>query len=108
MSKIHPAYHHRKMQSKPLVYLNDDDHEDNNNTCPPPPPSRLIISRLRAIFTMWKKFSMSFQGTDGFTVFDKQGRLVFPVDNYTPRKNRSIASRGSRSGGLVLMDAHGK
>ncbi|XP_060206242.1 protein LURP-one-related 5-like [Lycium barbarum] len=113
MSKIHPAYHHRKLRSKTLVYNNEDERKDNNNNrLPPPPPARLILSRPRAncpsIFTVWKKSSMSFQGTDGFTVFDKQGRLVFRVDNYTRRKNRSIASRGSRSGGLILMDAHGK
>ncbi|KAK4342751.1 hypothetical protein RND71_038567 [Anisodus tanguticus] len=113
MSKIHPTYHHRKLRSKPPVYNNNDDREDNNNNVRlNPPPSRSILSRSQAncpsIFTVWKKSSMSFQGTDGFTVFDKKGRLVFRVDNYTRRKNRSIASRGSRSGGLVLMDAHGK
>ncbi|CAN4106076.1 unnamed protein product [Withania somnifera] len=114
MSKIHPgpAYHHRKLQSKRLVYDKDNDCEDNNNRLPPPRPARLITTRPRvncpSVFTVWKKSSMSFQGTDGFTVFDKQGRLVFRVDNYTRRKNRSIASRGRRSGGLVLLDAHGK
>ncbi|MCD7454164.1 hypothetical protein HAX54_023704 [Datura stramonium] len=114
MSKIHPAYHHRKLQRKPPVY-NDDREDNNNNHLPPPSPSAHIIisSRPRvitcpSIFTVWKKSSMSFQGTDGFTVFDKHGRLVFRVDNYTRRKNRSIASRGSKSGGIVLMDAHGK
>ncbi|KAM3382279.1 protein LURP-one-related 5 [Capsicum galapagoense] len=112
MSKIHPAYHHRKLRSKHHVYNDDHDREDNNiRIFPPLCPTRVIISRPRVncpyIFTVWKKSSMSFQGTDGFTVFDKQGRLVFRVDNYTRRKNRSIASRGSRSGGVVLMDAHG-
>ena len=40
---------------------------------------------------------MSFQGTDGFTVFDPNGTLVFRVDNYS-RKNGY---------GLVLMDGVG-
>nr|XP_004246773.3 protein LURP-one-related 5-like [Solanum lycopersicum] len=110
MSKIHPSYHPKILRRKRLVYNKDDDGEYNNNNRLLPP--RVITSRPRvdspSIFTVWKKSSMSFQGTDGFTVFDKQGRLVFRVDNYTRRKNRAIASRGSRSGGLVLMDAQGK
>lgn len=40
---------------------------------------------------------MSFQGTDGFTVFDRHGRLVFRVDNYS----RNKAAR------LLLMDGAG-
>lgn len=52
--------------------------------------------------TVWKKSSMSFQGTDGFTVFDDRGRLVFRVDNYSRRGQ--CASGG---GGLVLMDGVG-
>lgn len=51
--------------------------------------------------TVWKKSTMSFQGTDGFTVFDQQGKLVFRVDNYS-RKNP-----GGPTGGLVLMDGTG-
>lgn len=57
-----------------------------------------------SVLTVWKKSSMSFQGTDGFTVFDHRGRLVFRVDNYT-RKSWSAASGG---GGLLLMDGTGK
>ncbi|KAF8007586.1 hypothetical protein BT93_K1554 [Corymbia citriodora subsp. variegata] len=53
--------------------------------------------------TVWKKSSMSFQGTDGFTVFDQRGRLVFRVDNYSRRGQ--CASGGG--GGLVLMDGVG-
>ncbi|KAH0632769.1 hypothetical protein KY284_035555 [Solanum tuberosum] len=116
MSKIHPSYHPKNLRCKRLVYNKDDDREYNNNNRLPPLPlprlARVITSRPQvnspSIFTVWKKSSMSFQGTDGFTVFNKQGRLVFRVDNYTRRKNRAIASRGSRSGGLVLMDAQGK
>ncbi|CAL5351655.1 unnamed protein product [Camellia sinensis] len=57
------------------------------------------------VLTVWKRSSMSFQGTDGFTVFDSSsGRLVFRVDNYS-RKDRF----GCRGGlGLVLMDGSGK
>lgn len=51
--------------------------------------------------TVWKRSSMSFQGTDGFTVFDQQGRLVFRVDNYS-RNHRCVAASG-----LVLMDGAG-
>ncbi|KAF5737325.1 putative GTP binding protein [Tripterygium wilfordii] len=53
------------------------------------------------LLTVWKRSSMSFQGTDGFTVFDQHGRLVFRVDNYS-RKNGFVAG-----GGLVLMDGAG-
>ncbi|KAA8517581.1 hypothetical protein F0562_017789 [Nyssa sinensis] len=48
-----------------------------------------------SVLTVWKRSSMSFQGTDGFTVFDKHGRLAFRVDNYT-RKNPCV------TGGLIL------
>ncbi|CAK7343426.1 unnamed protein product [Dovyalis caffra] len=50
-----------------------------------------------SVLTVWKRSSMSFQGTDGFTVFDPHGTLVFRVDNYS-RKNGY---------GLVLMDGVG-
>ncbi|KAI3437455.1 uncharacterized protein J3R85_005201 [Psidium guajava] len=52
--------------------------------------------------TVWKKSSMSFQGTDGFTVFDQRGGLVFRVDNYS-RKGQCAHG----GGGLVLMDGVG-
>ena len=54
-----------------------------------------------SVLTVWKKSSMSFQGTDGFTVFDSTGRLAFRVDNYS-RKNSCV------KGGLVLMDGAGR
>ncbi|KAK1322555.1 Protein LURP-one-related 8 [Acorus calamus] len=54
-----------------------------------------------AVLTVWKKSSMAFQGTDGFSVYDGEGKLVFRVDNYS-RKNRWL------TGGLVLMDGVGK
>ncbi|KAI4331667.1 hypothetical protein MLD38_029830 [Melastoma candidum] len=53
-------------------------------------------------FTVWKRSSMTFQGTDGFTVFDEHGKLAFRVENYSRRR-----PRGSQ-GGLVLMDGLGR
>lgn len=50
---------------------------------------------------------MSFQGTDGFTVFDEHGRLAFRVDNYS-RKRGCVGAGGGGGGGLVLMDGAGK
>lgn len=50
------------------------------------------------VLTVWKRSSMSFQGTDGFTVYDRNGRLAFRVDNYSRRRRR---------GALVLMDGDG-
>ncbi|KAK4748149.1 hypothetical protein SAY87_014735 [Trapa incisa] len=54
-----------------------------------------------SVFTVWKRSSMSFQGTDGFTVFDEYGGLAFRVDNYS----RKIG--GCLGDGLVLMDGTG-
>ncbi|KAF5941080.1 hypothetical protein HYC85_022247 [Camellia sinensis] len=49
------------------------------------------------VLTVWKRSSMSFQGTDGFTVFDSSsGRLVFRVDNYS-RKDRFGCRRRTRA-----------
>ncbi|MCL7051476.1 hypothetical protein MKW94_015944 [Papaver nudicaule] len=81
MSKIHPDY------ENPLKEIIYSDHKLGDNR-----PSNL---------TVWKKSSMSFQGTDGFTVFNQQGELVFRVDNYS-RKNRCLI------GGVVLMDGIGR
>lgn len=53
-------------------------------------------------FTVWKRSSMTFQGTDGFTVFDQHGRLAFRVDNYSRRHRCDL------QGGLILMDGSGK
>ncbi|KAF5747700.1 protein LURP-one-related 5-like [Tripterygium wilfordii] len=88
MSKIHPdaenkkQYDHVRLVSKECI-------SDDDGRCP-------------CALTVWKRSSMSFQGTDGFTVFDQHGRLVFRVDNYS-RKNGSVAG----GGGLVLMDGAG-
>ncbi|XP_009626623.1 protein LURP-one-related 8-like isoform X1 [Nicotiana tomentosiformis] len=117
MSKIHPAADHHRKRSKPRV--SDDYEQSQSQNLNLITPAGRLISRpppaaagAASIFTVWKRSSMSFQGTDGFTVFDKVGRLVFRVDNYTRRKNCSIAAGAGRGrsggGGLVLMDAHGK
>ncbi|XP_020591640.1 protein LURP-one-related 5-like [Phalaenopsis equestris] len=52
-------------------------------------------------WTVWKKSSMSFVGSDGFSVYDGEGKLSFRVDNYS-RRNKF------RLGELVLMDAIGR
>lgn len=86
MSKIHPA--EKRCSSEDDLFLKDGDgfqHERRRNPC---------------MLTVWKRSSMTFQGTDGFTVFDTHGRLVFRVDNYS-RKNRYAG------GGLILMDGVG-
>lgn len=80
MSKIYPSENKRNG----LKQKGDDDY-------------RLRPSTL----TVWKRSSMSFQGTDGFTVFDQQGRLVFRVENYS-RNHPCVAASG-----LVLMDGAG-
>ncbi|KAI3708991.1 hypothetical protein L2E82_38645 [Cichorium intybus] len=65
--------------------------------------------------TVWKRSSMSFQGTDGFTVYDRHGKLGFRVDNYSRNshvRNRwscsndgaGCVSGGGSGGALVLMD----
>ncbi|PKU78585.1 Protein LURP-one-related 8 [Dendrobium catenatum] len=36
-------------------------------------------------WTVWKKSSMSFVGSDGFSVYDGEGKLAFRVDNYSRR-----------------------
>ncbi|WVZ54728.1 hypothetical protein U9M48_005485 [Paspalum notatum var. saurae] len=53
-----------------------------------------------AVYTVWKRSSMGFQGTDGFSVYDAAGALAFRVDNYS-RRRRIFA------GELLLMDGHG-
>lgn len=80
MSKIHPA--------------NDfQDHFPAKEIKPKGPSTTL---------TVWKRSTMTFQGTDGFTVYDHHGKLVFRVDNYSRKNPRGPA------GGLVLMNGTGK
>lgn len=81
MSKVHPA--------------------DQNNFQDQFLEKEIKVEGPPCTLTVWKKSTMSFQGTDGFTVFDQHGRLVFRVDNYS-RKNP-----GGLTGGVVLMDGTG-
>nr|CAB3490761.1 unnamed protein product [Digitaria exilis] len=53
-----------------------------------------------AVYTVWKRSSMGFQGTDGFSVYDADGALAFRVDNYSRRRKLF-------AGELLLMDGHG-
>ncbi|XP_062076165.1 protein LURP-one-related 8-like [Humulus lupulus] len=87
MSRIHPADESKKYCQKYWLNHGLNNHVDNDQGL--------------SVLTVWKRSSMSFQGTDGFTVFNNHGRLVFRVDNYS-RKNSCV------KGGLVLMDGTGK
>jgi uncharacterized protein YxjI len=53
-----------------------------------------------AVYTVWKRSSMGFQGTDGFCVYDDAGNLAFRVDNYSRRRKLC-------AGELLLMDGQG-
>ncbi|XP_010922834.1 protein LURP-one-related 5 [Elaeis guineensis] len=53
-----------------------------------------------SVWTVWKKSSMAFQGTDGFSVYDSNGRLAFRVDNYS-RRHKCFTRE------LLLMDGGG-
>ncbi|GJR83017.1 LURP-one-related 5-like protein [Tanacetum coccineum] len=86
MSRIHPASssgsHHRVQREDPK----------------------------HASLTVWKRSSMSFQGTDGFTVYDHNGSLAFRVDNYSRNTTHGgfSCSSDNNAGPLVLMDGYGK
>ncbi|RCV36266.1 hypothetical protein SETIT_7G304800v2 [Setaria italica] len=56
--------------------------------------------RRPAVYTVWKRSSIGFQGTDGFCVYDDTGRLAFRVDNYSRRRKLC-------AGELLLMDGQG-
>ncbi|KAJ0975430.1 hypothetical protein J5N97_017395 [Dioscorea zingiberensis] len=65
---------------------------------------RKLIGRSsdhETVWTVWKKSSMAFHGTDGFSVYDSSGKLAFRVDNYS-RKHKFF------SGELLLMDGSGR
>ncbi|RLM58537.1 protein LURP-one-related 5-like [Panicum miliaceum] len=53
-----------------------------------------------ALYTVWKRSSMGFQGTDGFSVYDAAGALAFRLDNYSRRRKLF-------AGELLLMDGQG-
>ncbi|KAK9128237.1 hypothetical protein Syun_017034 [Stephania yunnanensis] len=83
MSKVHPAFEnkrHEQVAKKEGIISTDD-----GGTGAP------------CVLTVWKRSSMSFQGTDGFTVFNDKGRLAFRVDNYSRKTRR-----------LLLMDGAGR
>ncbi|XP_020584335.1 protein LURP-one-related 5-like [Phalaenopsis equestris] len=52
-------------------------------------------------WTVWKKSSMAFVGTVGFSIFDSQRKLAFRVDNYSRGNKYSL-------GELLLTDAVGR
>ncbi|CAL4904506.1 unnamed protein product [Urochloa decumbens] len=58
------------------------------------------LKQQPALYTVWKRSSMGFQGTDGFSVYDDAGALAFRVDNYSRRRKLF-------AGELLLMDGHG-
>ena len=94
MSKVHPA--ENKWQNALLKerLQSQQVHRRDDHDC-------LDHDRRPCVLTVWKRSSMSFQGTDGFTVFDQRGRLAFRVDNYSRKKS-------CLKGGLLLMDGAGK
>ncbi|KAL5720417.1 hypothetical protein ACHQM5_013086 [Ranunculus cassubicifolius] len=81
MSRIYPARNASSDSDSSTIEVNLDDYP--------------------RVLTVWNRSSMTFQGTDGFTVFDGEGKLVFRVDNYS-RKNMCLLK------GIVLMDGAGK
>ncbi|KVI11239.1 LURP1-like domain-containing protein [Cynara cardunculus var. scolymus] len=106
MSKIHPS----ENQSGSCRLLCDHNHVDR-------------ATSKHATLTVWKRSSMNFQGSDGFTVYDHHGSLAFRVDNYSRNShfirngwscsslaaNCGSSGSGSPSGGaLVLMDGSGR
>ncbi|XP_010278906.1 PREDICTED: protein LURP-one-related 8-like isoform X2 [Nelumbo nucifera] len=86
MSKVHPtvANHHQNRCSSSTSATEEE----------------LVNVSAPSVFTVWKKSSMTFQGTDGFTVFNHEGKLAFRVDNYS----RKTCPKG----GLLLMDGAGR
>lgn len=93
MSRIHPAYQNRSHDD--TLTLEERSEEDTD---------QLQLQLVRpSVLTVWKRSSMTFQGTDGFTVFDHHGRLAFRVDNYSRKSSCNII----KGGGLVLMDGAG-
>ena len=63
-------------------------------------PSDHALPTAALHHTVWKRSSMGFHGTDGFSVYDAAGALAFRVDNYSRR-------RKVFAGELILMDGQG-
>jgi hypothetical protein len=92
-SRIHPT-----TTTRPdlLPRRRGEDAGGRASSSPPPPP----VAALHQ-YTVWKRSSMGFQGTDGFSVYDDAGgALAFRVDNYS-RRTKIFA------GELLLMDGQG-
>ncbi|XP_006663761.2 protein LURP-one-related 5-like [Oryza brachyantha] len=83
MSRIHPSYSSCRPRHQHAAA----------STAPPPPPRP-------AVYTVWKRSTMGFHGTDGFSVYDHAGALAFRLDNYSRRRKLF-------AGELLLMDGHG-
>lgn len=73
---------------------------DRRGDCARRAASTAAGQELPAVYTVWKRSSMGFQGTDGFSVYDAAGKLAFRVDNYA-RRPKAFA------GELLLMDGRG-
>ncbi|XP_042423977.1 protein LURP-one-related 5-like [Zingiber officinale] len=83
MSRIHPT----------VVSRSNIEEEEQQQQLP--------TSTGASVWTVWKKSSMAFHGTDGFSIYDGKGKLAFRVENYS-RKHKCFA------GELLLMDGAGK
>ncbi|PVH33489.1 hypothetical protein PAHAL_8G012200 [Panicum hallii] len=71
-----------------------------HHSCPAAADDDLRHQPQPALYTVWKRSSMGFQGTDGFSVYDDAGALAFRVDNYSRRRKLF-------AGELLLMDGQG-
>ncbi|CAD6272815.1 unnamed protein product [Miscanthus lutarioriparius] len=63
-------------------------------------PSDHALQTAALHHTVWKRSSMGFHGTDGFSVYDAAGTLAFRVHNYSCRWKVF-------AGELLLMDGQG-
>lgn len=103
MPRIHPSNNNKCRLTKASIVVEEQLEEEEEaaagrRSCSSSPPSLL---------TVWKRSSMSFHGTKGFTVFDQDGSLAFRVDNYARNSLQRLLGVGE-GGGLVLMDGDGK
>ncbi|KAF3321880.1 protein LURP-one-related 5-like protein [Carex littledalei] len=78
------------------IYPTEAKNNTDNNA-----ESSASTSNQPTVWTVWKKSSMSFQGTDGFSIFDSQGKLAFRVDNYS-RRHKYLTRE------ILLLDGGGK
>ncbi|KAK9054862.1 hypothetical protein SSX86_025941 [Deinandra increscens subsp. villosa] len=108
MSRVHPSSENKSGSHRHRC----DNHDPQDSL-----PVAVNSSPRHTTLTVWKRSSMSFQGTDGFTVYDHHGRLAFRVDNYSRKNGWSCSSLATNGGGrngdgggaaLVLMDGSGQ